>query len=61
MLPYLKRHHVPVIAILGNLSSKLARNVDVVLDASVDREACLFDLAPTTSTTVALVGFESQE
>jgi arabinose-5-phosphate isomerase len=54
MLPYLKRRHVPVIAILGNLSSTLARNVDVVLDASVDREACPFDLAPTTSTTVAL-------
>ena len=54
MLPYLKRRQVPVIAIVGNLSSTLARNVDVVLDASVDREACPFDLAPTTSTTVAL-------
>ncbi|MDQ5845454.1 MAG: KpsF/GutQ family sugar-phosphate isomerase [Acidobacteriota bacterium] len=54
MLPYLKRRHVPVIAIVGNLSSTIARNVDVVLDASVDREACPFNLAPTTSTTVAL-------
>ena len=54
MLPYLKRRQVPVIAIVGNLSSTLARNADVVLDASVDREACPFNLAPTTSTTVAL-------
>ncbi|MFN2499549.1 MAG: SIS domain-containing protein [Pyrinomonadaceae bacterium] len=54
MLPYLKRRQVPVIAIVGNLSSTLARSADVVLDASVDREACPFNLAPTTSTTVAL-------
>lgn len=54
MLPYLKRRQVPVIAIVGNLSSMLARNADVALDASVDREACPFNLAPTTSTTVAL-------
>ncbi|HKP47721.1 MAG TPA: KpsF/GutQ family sugar-phosphate isomerase [Pyrinomonadaceae bacterium] len=54
MLPYLKRRQVPVIAIVGNLSSTIANNVDVVLDASVDREACPFNLAPTTSTTVAL-------
>jgi arabinose-5-phosphate isomerase len=54
MLPYLKRRQVPVIAIVGNLSSTLARSADVILDASVDREACPFNLAPTTSTTVAL-------
>lgn len=54
MLPYLKRRQVPVIAIVGNLDSELARQADVVLDASVDREACPFNLAPTTSTTVAL-------
>ena len=54
MLPYLKRREVPVIAIVGNLSSTLARHADVALDASIDREACPFNLAPTTSTTVAL-------
>jgi arabinose-5-phosphate isomerase len=54
MLPYLKRRQVPVIAIVGNLASTLARTADVILDASVDREACPFNLAPTTSTTVAL-------
>lgn len=54
MLPYLKQRHVPVIAIVGNLDSTLARNAEVVLDATVDHEACPLNLAPTTSTTVAL-------
>lgn len=55
MLPYLKHRGVPVIAIVGNLGSTLARGATVALDASVDKEACPFNLAPTTSTTVALV------
>lgn len=54
MLPYLKCRQVPMIALVGNLRSTLARNADVVLDAAVDKEACPFNLAPTTSTTVAL-------
>ncbi|HEY9626075.1 MAG TPA: KpsF/GutQ family sugar-phosphate isomerase [Coleofasciculaceae cyanobacterium] len=54
MLPHLKHRHVPIIAILGNLVSTLAKQADVVLDASVAREACPLNLAPTTSTTVAL-------
>lgn len=54
MLPYLKRRQVPMIALVGNLHSTLARSADVVLDAAVDQEACPFNLAPTTSTTVAL-------
>ena len=54
MVPHLKHRQVPVIAILGNLDSTLAKLTDVVLDASVDREACPLNLAPTTSTTVAL-------
>ncbi len=54
MLPYLKRREVPIVAIVGNLNSTLAQRADAVLDASVDREACPLDLAPTTSTTVAL-------
>jgi arabinose-5-phosphate isomerase len=54
MLPYLKSRQVPIIALVGNLHSTLARNADVVLDAAVDKEACPFNLAPTTSTTVAL-------
>jgi len=54
MLPYLKHRTVPLISIVGNLSSTLAANSDVVLDASVDKETCPFNLAPTASTTVAL-------
>lgn len=54
MLPYLKHRAVPLIAIVGKLDSTLARNADVVLDASVDKETCPFNLAPTASTTVAL-------
>jgi arabinose-5-phosphate isomerase len=54
MLPYLKRRKVPIIALVGNLNSTLARRADAVLDASVDQEACPLNLAPTTSTTVAL-------
>jgi arabinose-5-phosphate isomerase len=54
MLPYLKHRRVPIIAIVGNTHSTLARHSNVVLDASVDQEACPLNLAPTTSTTVAL-------
>jgi arabinose-5-phosphate isomerase len=54
MLPYLKNREVSIIAIVGNLNSTLARRADAVLDASVDQEACPLNLAPTTSTTVAL-------
>ena len=54
MLPYLQHREVPIIAILGNLNSTLARRADAVLDASVAREACPLNLAPTASTTVAL-------
>lgn len=54
MLPYLKNRNTPVIAIVGNVESSLAQRADAVLDASVDQEACPFNLAPTTSTTVAL-------
>lgn len=54
ILPYLKNRQVPVVAITGNLNSTLARGADVRLDASVDSEACPYNLTPTTSTTVAL-------
>ena len=54
MLPYLKNREVAIIAIVGNLNSTLAQRADAVLDASVDKEACPLNLAPTTSTTVAL-------
>lgn len=55
LLPIFKRLEVPVIAITGNNSSFLAQQAEVVLDASVESEACPLDLAPTSSTTAALV------
>ncbi len=54
MLPYLKNRQVAIVAIVGNLNSTLANRADAVLDATVDQEACPLNLAPTTSTTVAL-------
>ncbi|HVE57629.1 MAG TPA: KpsF/GutQ family sugar-phosphate isomerase [Pyrinomonadaceae bacterium] len=54
LLPALRSREVSLIAIVGNENSTLGRNADVVLDASVDKEACPLNLAPTTSTTVAL-------
>jgi arabinose-5-phosphate isomerase len=54
ILPTLKERKISIIAIVGKTNSNLARYAEVVLDASVDREACPLDLAPTTSTTVAL-------
>ncbi len=54
ILPVLRQRDVSLIAIVGNPDSTLARRADVVLDASVDQEACPLNLAPTTSTTVAL-------
>ncbi len=55
MLPLLKRLHIPLIAITGNPLSSLATEADVHLDGSVKEEACPLGLAPTSSTTVALV------
>ena len=54
IMPALKKRGVSVISIVGNLDSTLARTSDIVLDASVDKEACPLNLAPTASTTVAL-------
>ena len=54
ILPYLQNREVKIVAILGNINSTLARRAHAVLDASVDQEACALNLAPTTSTTVAL-------
>lgn len=53
-LPFFKRNHNFLIAMTGNLRSELARQADLVLDTGVEREVCPLNLAPTTSTTVAL-------
>jgi arabinose-5-phosphate isomerase len=54
LLDHLKRLGVCTIALTSNAKSALARHSDVTLDAWVKEEACPHDLAPTTSTTVAL-------
>jgi arabinose-5-phosphate isomerase len=54
LLEQLTRLGVPCIAITGNRESTLARNSRVALDGFVREEACPHDLAPTTSTTLAL-------
>lgn len=54
ILPLIKRMGVPLLAITGRLDSTLGRHADVALDASVDKEACPHNLAPTASTTAQL-------
>lgn len=54
LLSPLKKRGVKIIAMTGNPRSALARNADVVLDISIDREACPLGLAPSTSTAVSL-------
>ena len=55
LFPLFKRIGVPVITLTGNLKSSLAERSDIVLDVSVKEEACPYNLAPTASTTAALV------
>jgi arabinose-5-phosphate isomerase len=54
LVPLLKRTGSKLIAMVGNLNSFLAKESDFVLNASISKEACPHDLAPTTSTTAAL-------
>lgn len=55
LIPMFKRIDVTIIGMLGETDSKLAKECDIVLNAGVKEEACPHDLAPTASTTVALV------
>ena len=54
LLPLIKRFGVPLIGMTGKMDSTLAKRSDVVLDVSVEREACPLNKAPTASTTVTL-------
>ncbi|MFK8183293.1 MAG: SIS domain-containing protein [Phormidesmis sp.] len=54
LLPYLEHRNIPIISIVGNEDSPLAKCSDAVLKATVDKEVCPLNLAPTASTTVAL-------
>lgn len=55
IIPILKRFAVPLISMTGDKNSILATAADINLDVSVSKEACPHDLAPTSSTTIALV------
>ena len=54
LLPLIKRMGVPLLALTGRPESTLGRHAQVVLDASVEKEACPHNLAPTASTTAQL-------
>ncbi len=55
LLPALKRLNVKIIALLGAVESTIANISDIILDVSIDREACPLNLAPTTSTLTTLL------
>ena len=55
LLPALKRFSVKIISFTGNAKSSLAKHSDLSLNVKVPKEACPFNLAPTSSTTAMLV------
>lgn len=54
VIPYMKKRAVKLLGILGKTASSLGDHCDVVLDASVEREASPIDQVPTSSTAVAM-------
>lgn len=55
LLPFIKRFEVKVVSLTGKPDSTLGQLSDIVLDTSVEREACPLNLAPTSSSTAMLV------
>jgi arabinose-5-phosphate isomerase len=55
LLPVVKRLGIKVVAMTNSEQSSLGQHADVVLDISVEKEACSLGLAPTSSTTATLV------
>ena len=55
LLPLIRNFGNPLIAIVGNLNSSLAKGATYILDTTVEAEACPNNLAPTSSTTAQLV------
>lgn len=55
LVPLIKNFGNKLVAIVGNLTSYLAKKADYIIDTTVDQEACPNNLAPTTSTTAQLV------
>ena len=54
IIPHLKLRKSSLIALVGNTNSSIAKNSDSVLEATVDKETCPLNLAPTASTSVAM-------
>lgn len=54
LLPYVRRLGIPIIALVGKIDSDLARQAEIVIDVTVDEEACPMGLVPTASSTAAL-------
>ncbi len=54
LVPLIRNFKNPIIAIVGNTGSYLAKNANIILNTTVEQEACPNNLAPTTSTTVQL-------
>jgi arabinose-5-phosphate isomerase len=55
LVPLLRARKNTMVAMVGNTSSYLAKHSDIVLDVSVEKEACPNNLAPTSSTTAQMV------
>ncbi len=55
LLPFLRRFDIKLIGLTGKADSTLSRFCEVILDTSVEREACPLNLAPTSSSTAMLV------
>ncbi|WP_207425369.1 SIS domain-containing protein [Pedobacter sp. SYSU D00535] len=55
LVPLLKRAGNVIVAMVGDRNSLLARQADLILDTTIQKEACPHNLAPTTSTTAQLV------
>ncbi len=55
LVPLLKGRKNKLVAVVGNTNSYLAKQADIVIDATVEKEACPNNLAPTSSTTAQLV------
>ena len=55
LLSFIRNFGNPLIGMVGNLQSVLAKQSDIVLNTTVSQEACVNNLAPTSSTTVQMV------
>ena len=54
IIPAIRKKEVPIIGMVGKEGSSLYNDVDIILDTSVEKEACTLDLAPAASTTATL-------